>query len=868
MIDSTRRVTLGLALLVFLFAAVVYFITLAPTVPFWDAGEFIACSYILGIPHPPGTPFYVLLGRVFTLIPWHTVAERINAMSALPSALAVMLTYLTGVKLIRLALKRQTSGVPDWIVHVAAATGALMFAFSDCFWENAIEAEVYSFMSLAQILVLWLGLRWWEEHERQPTVGPLLLCVYVMWLSVGLHLGVGIMGLPLILLVAMVDRRAAVVFVMPFFSVLLVTMGLERMAGGVILLSMFFYLTMWSQKKINGWIMATAVVGGLYGAYVAFGDKSFTLGSLVIALLSVMVPMVLLAIRTREGKVFALAFGLMVLGYSTHAYLPIRSAQHPAINEGNPSNWENLRDLLERKQYGQMNMFVRRAPLSVQLDKEFWRYFRRQWPIFPTDRLWGGLLPILLGLWGGIWQLRQERKSFLYTACFVGLSTAGMIVFLNFSDKEVRERDYFFQSGFHAYCLWIGLGVAWVISWVRDSFETGAVRTYATVGAAVLMGCQPILLVKNLWFTHDRRGNFVAHDYAYNMLAPLAPNSFMFTNGDNDTFPLWYMQQVEGFRKDVRIVNLSLLNTDWYIQQLRDEDPKVPIQLDDEQVRMLGLGAVRDTSGALVYTNEFMVKHIIAEDHTGNGWKKQPYFAVTVPEHMGFDKNFTLEGLVYRVNPDTLHDQMDENATRQALYGLFKYRGLFRADGSWDPSVYKDENAATLSRNYAAAHLQLAFVYRKRGQLDQGIAEMERVARMFPDFTEVLVPLGSFYLERGDTAKAAALFQKLATQHPEDAEARYYYGVTQVYQRNLDGAIREFEAAMQLQPDYNMAYYAAYYALWESGQKERALGYLERWVSAHPNDAQTRQMIDEQRRSLGDLTPHRPMPRPPLPNLP
>ena len=108
-----------------------------------------------------------------------------------------------------------------------------MFAFSDCFWENAIEAEVYSLMSLAQILVFWLGLRWWEEHERQPTAGPLLLCVYVMWLSVGLHLGVGIMGLPLILLVCdgRPPRRGRVRRCR-FFSVLLVTMGLERMAGG------------------------------------------------------------------------------------------------------------------------------------------------------------------------------------------------------------------------------------------------------------------------------------------------------------------------------------------------------------------------------------------------------------------------------------------------------------------------------------------------------------------------------------------------------------------------------------------------------------------------------------------------------------
>src|SRR5206468_2958310 len=161
--------------------------------------------------------------------------------------------------------------------QIAAVTGALMLAFSDNFWENSIEAEVYSLASLAQIIVFWLGLRWWEEHEKRPTVEPLLMCVYVMWLCVGLHLGVGLMGLPLIVLA------------------------------------------------------------------------------------SVLVPLTALARRSKEGRILALALALMVIGYSTHAYLPIRAAQHPAINEGNPSTWASFRDLLERKQYGQMDMFTRRA---------------------------------------------------------------------------------------------------------------------------------------------------------------------------------------------------------------------------------------------------------------------------------------------------------------------------------------------------------------------------------------------------------------------------------------------------------------------------------------------------------------------------
>src|SRR5439155_12322255 len=145
--DLTKRVALWVSLVVFLIAATVYFITLTPTVPFWDSGEFIAVSYILGVPHPPGTPFYVLLGRIATLIPWATVAQRVNAVSAIASAFTVMFTYLCGLKIIRLAQGAERRATDDWIAQVGAVTGALMFAFSDAFWENSIEAEVYALMS-------------------------------------------------------------------------------------------------------------------------------------------------------------------------------------------------------------------------------------------------------------------------------------------------------------------------------------------------------------------------------------------------------------------------------------------------------------------------------------------------------------------------------------------------------------------------------------------------------------------------------------------------------------------------------------------------------------------------------------------------
>jgi hypothetical protein len=870
--DQSRRVTAVLATLVFLAAAVVYLATLAITVPFWDSGEFIAVSKILGIPHPPGTPLYVLLGRMATLVPWFTVAQRVNGLSAIASSFTVMFTYLCILKLARLAQGSARRPEDDWIAQVGAVTGALMFGFSDAFWENSIEAEVYSLMSLAQIMVFWLGLRWWEEHERKPTSGPLLVGLYLMWLCVGLHLGVAIMGLPLIVLVALVDRRTALVFAMPFLSSLFVTMGLERMAGVMLVLGTLTFAVYALQGKLNGWVVAVGAVCAIIGMKPAFGDEDFTARTALIAAAGLAVPLAFFARRHREGRILALAIALMVVGYSTHVYLPIRAAQHPAVNEGNPSDWGSLRDLLERKQYGARSMLQRGGPdappniIAIQLDKEFWRYFRRQWPLAHTQRLWGAMLPLLLGLVGGVWLMRREHKSFLYSFTFLGLTTAGMIVFLNFTDHEVRERDYFFQSGYHAYAMWIGVGVAFAIGWVRDSFSTEGSRRIAAVGTAALLALQPVLICRTLWFTHNEHGNWIAHDYAYNMLAPLAPNSYVYTNGDNDTFPLWYMQQVEDFRKDVRVVNLSLLNTDWYIRQLRDEEPKVPIKLNDAVIKMLGRGLVQDSVGRVVYTNEFMVHHITEESKAGSaGWVKQPYFAVTVPEHMGLEPYFTLEGLVYRVNRDSLEGMIDIEQTKKALYQTFKYRGLFMPDGSWDSTVFKDENASTLTRNYAAAHLQLAVTYRRQHRLDEAIAEMERVTRMFPDYVEVQIPLGGFYLDKGDTAKALALFERIARTAPTNPEARYYYGVSLISRGHLDEGLKELDAAIQLDPDYNLAYYAAYSLLWERGQHERSLEYLERWLRVHPNDTGAKALLDQGRGTPGGRSPVQPPPPPRVP---
>jgi hypothetical protein len=194
-------------------------------------------------------------------------------------------------------------------------------------------------------------------------------------------------------------------------------------------------------------------------------------------------------------------------------------------------------------------------------------------------------LPLILGLIGLGFQLSRAKQDFSVVTLFFVLTGIAIIVFLNQYTNEPRERDYGFAGSFYAFSIWIGLGVAAIYDYLRK-FAPGTV----VAGAATLVSlvAVPGIMAKEGWDDHDRSHRYTARDYAINYLQSCKKNAILFTNGDNDTFPLWYVQEVEGIRTDVRVVNLSLLNTDWYIDQIKrkayDSDP-VPLSLTQEKYR-------------------------------------------------------------------------------------------------------------------------------------------------------------------------------------------------------------------------------------------------------------------------------------------
>ena len=194
-------------------------------------------------------------------------------------------------------------------------------------------------------------------------------------------------------------------------------------------------------------------------------------------------------------------------------------------------------------------------------------------------------LPLILGLIGMVYHYMKSKRDFSVVMLFYFFTGIAIIIFLNQYTNEPRERDYGFTGSFYAFSIWIGLGVASLY----DFFKKFAPANVVAVGViAVSTVAVPGLMAKVGWDDHDRSLRFTARDYASNYLQSCQKNAILFTNGDNDTFPLWYAQEVEGIRTDIRVVNLSLLNTDWYIDQIKrqayDSDP-VPISFTQDKYR-------------------------------------------------------------------------------------------------------------------------------------------------------------------------------------------------------------------------------------------------------------------------------------------
>jgi hypothetical protein len=856
-----RTINRALAAVLFLAAEVLYLHTMAPTFSFWDCGEFIATAYTLGIPHPPGAPLFLLLGRFFSMIPFFSdIGARVNLISTLASAATIMLTYLITVQLIIMYRKSD----PDhWnpaekvSAYGGAVIGALALALSDSFWFNAVEAEVYALSSLFTALVVWLILRWYEEEPKPGHERWLMLVMYVIGLSIGVHL-LSLLAVFAVALVYYFKKNevrpgdfflyltvASLTFVLWVASFLsnwsiskdnifvdVLKSQLVVMCCLVPLISYFIwrYFSNVTKSKtffsvisivfillsvllfnldlaFSLWGLVTALV---YGSYLVFYlPKSFTqffggsVGLFFLIYVGIIKGLPLLLQQTswwgfllflallgyatwfshkhRKALMNTLLMSLLliIIGYTSYGMIYVRAQAGPPINENNPSSSEPFFSYLNRDQYGDMPLWPRRwSPepthqyfyqqyssdldyfLTYQMNKMYFRYLGWQFIGREHDMegagvdwsvLWG--IPFFAGLVGAITHFRREWKMGLVVTALFVLTGAALVIYLNQTEPQPRERDYSYVGSFFAFALWIGIGVESIWQLLGKWLRLASLRKQMVL--AVLTVATGVFLINGrmLWANyrvHDRSGNYVPWDWAWNLLQSCDKDAILFTNGDNDTFPLWYLQEVERIRTDVRVVNLSLANTGWYLDQLKNTSPRgaqpvvfsmsdgeiagityVPIDSVDAELpsttarqqlllesRLHGISLPTEPLGTI----KWLLKPGLTYDGQGylrpqdiavyeilmNNYSRRPvYFALTVdPESMiGLETHLRLDGLAYKVVPLKSADPMsfvDPALLYRNLVEVYRYRNLN------NPRVNLEETSRRLCGNYTPLFVRLA----------------------------------------------------------------------------------------------------------------------------------------------------------------
>ncbi len=635
------------------------------------------------------------------------------------------------------------------------------------------------------------------------------------------------------------------------------------------------------------------------------GDDSFT-GA--VALAGVLAALGYLSYWLRKKGMVMLhtaVIGIIVaiLGFTTYTLIIIRANQNPPMNEDDPRTFSGLVTYLNREQYGEFPIFKRRWSSEQQhqtswtnysSDLDFaWRYqidhmfnryvffnfIGRQSTVQDTGVNWGQLfgIPFFVALFGLYYHFRNDWKMasvFLFLFILMGYLIA---FYQNQQESQPRERDYFYCGAYFVVAVWIALGMRGILDIVGQALSRSSSARPALFGALALGVLMiPGRMLQTNYFSHDRSKNWIPWDTAYNLLQSCLPDAILFTNGDNDTFPLWYLQDVEGVRRDVRIVNLSLVNTNWYIKQLKNLEPfgakKVAISLSDAAIdqiqpirwkaRTITIPVSKDVAarfgttdtavinrGAISFTmphtlqfgdvQAIRVQDIIVKDIIErNAWKRPIFFAMTCSEDtkIGAGDYMRMEGFAYQLvpqkrNPDAGVEFLNEPVLRKCLledqegYST-SYRPSFKFRGLNDRSMFLDDNQVHYIQNYRYVFARLASYYITVAKNNaMAIRTLDRMSALIPpDAVEIdyrfLYSIANLYSSAGDTKKYRALADTIETLSLKQIR---------VNPTDFDG------------------YYSPYRILLDIYDKEgdylRAAQVLERVDSVSPGNAQVRAEI-------------------------
>jgi len=741
---SYKRINNITGWVICIIACFVYLSTMEATGSFWDCGEFASSAYKLQIPHPPGAPLFIMLGRLF-MMPFsnpHYAILGLNTMSALMSGFCILFLFWTITHFAKKLIVKNTDGALTntqiFTIMAAGVVGALAYTFSDSFWYSAVESEVYASSSFFTAIVFWLALKWEDAVTQEKLRGVkgnftpadkwLILIFYMIGLAVGVHL-LPILAIPAIVMLYYFKRYKVTKWgtFWAFIAACAVT--------GIVQVPMI----QWSIKLASKFdVLFTN----------SFGLPFFTGFTFFFIFIAFFIYFMLRLAKRKNWNFLRLAmwsFAFVLLGFSTYFTTMIRSNADPAIDMFNVDNPLSLEGYLSREQYGDWpiikgqdftdepvnqtyedtyvkgkDKYVKKgkkvvteyAPsdlhffprmwdnsndqghadyyasfagigkdpktgkyydkptmadniaffFSYQLNWMYIRYFMWNFAGKQNDlqgidmgnvrdgnwitgiSFWDNArlgdqsklpqslktnkahnklfaLPLLLGLLGLIYQYQKDKEDTLVIGLLFFFTGIAIVIYLNQPGNQPRERDYAYVGSFYAFAVWIGIGVMYVKE-LFDKYMKPKMANYVAGGLCLL--AVPVLMASQEWNDHDRSQKTLARDIAKDYLESCAPNAILITFGDNDTYPLWFDQEVLGIRRDVRVINSSLLGTDWYLNQLRykiNKSDPIPIIWTPEQI----LGSNRDAiyffpdlPGAKVDQNKPMDLYTMMKDYAGS----------------------------------------------------------------------------------------------------------------------------------------------------------------------------------------------------------------------------------------------------------
>jgi len=878
----------SIAFVVLILSFIVFWNTTQPSIAFWDCGELTAASYGLQITHPPGAPLFMVLNKFISLIPFaENIGFRINVVTVIFSSMSVMFLYLVAVKVINnFTVRSSENSLTELVTLIASGIGALSLAFSDTFWWNSIESNVFGFSTFMYALMVWLIMTWNEKADTSTGDKILLLMAIIMGMAPGVHLMPVPATIPFLMIVVFkryitddeYAKKTFYIFLghMAILFVIAVILwasqtsttppspeefkGFDSQFKIIMLVaSLAFIGIFWKKLLVKNSFYIPAIVG-LVGFFIIYpgvvkyltkfigmisGDNNIFAGIIFVGIIAVMI--LLFNYFKKTGKaVYAficIAFAGVMFGFSIYAYTIIRANTHPPMNENDPSNITRLVSYLSREQYGDFPTFKRRysaEPHQQQIytkyssDLDFlWNYqinhmFNRYMGWNYIGKVSGGqdagvdfkkffAIPLLIGLFGLYYHYKKDWKMatiFLFLFIIMGYFIA---FYQDQQEPQPRDRFYFYGGALFVFSLWIAIGIKGIADFISEKLTNKNLVVTATVSMfIVLTGFIPYRMYNVNHYWNDRSNNWLPWDFAYNILQSCEPNAIIFTNGDNDTFSLWYLQDVEGVRRDVRIANLSLINADWYIKALKNESPysaeKVAMSFDNAAIERLQPVAfdgkiinlpvpkdvyekygIKDTAitnaGKITFkmnstigdkkqrgirVQDIMIRDIIEQ----NNWKRPIYFSnyCTDDVKIGLSDYCEVNGIVEKLLPykkESRSQMLNEEFTYKCLMNEtqgfsktfqpgFKFRNL-----NDNTKYYDDNEVRTVNGAYKNAFINFAqYLITVKKDNATAMKVLERMEQLFspvvfPNDMSVKYLIAVAFYKGGLTEKYNALSKEI-----------------------------------------------------------------------------------------------------------